>query len=144
MTSKQLKRGVLHSFMWAIAHQLNKQYPNAPARKLRGIALQVYNSYSDKDQIILSELKAKAWVLIESKYQGEVNMPIVLTQLYWSFPDLFSKQVLKWIDVMDDEIVSHLQDAMLDISTSVTDWYIEMVDKVVFDHMKEKKDEYRK
>ena len=144
MTSKQLKKGVLFSFMWAISHQLNKQFPNVPTRKLRGIALQVYNGYTKEQQNVFSDLKAKAWEMVEHKYKGDVNMPILLTQLYWSFPDVFGEKVLHWIDVMDDEIVSYLDGSTLKISTSVTEWYIELVDKVVFDYLKENKNEYRK
>ena len=41
---------------------------------------------------------------------------------------------------MDDLIVSHLEyDELIGKSKNVSDWYIELMDKVIFDYMKEVK-----
>ena len=139
MTHARLKRGVLHTFMWAIAYQLDKQFPNRPTRKLNGIALQVWNGYSAAERDILNLLKNRAWARIEERFEGEVNMPYLLTHLYWSHPDIFGKRVRVWIDAMDDEIISHMGTETLEESNAITKWYAEMVDKVVFDYLKEEK-----
>lgn len=106
---------------------------------MKGIALTVFNGYTATEQDILNHLKNKAWERIEDRFEGQVNMPFLLTHLYWSFPDLFGPRVRKWIDAMDDEIVAHLDSEMLQISNEITEWYVEMVDKVVFDYLKEEK-----
>lgn len=139
MNHSRLKRCVLHTFMWAIAYQLEKQFPNRPTRKLKGIALQVWNGYSESDRDVLNLLKNRAWSRIEDRFEGEVNMPFLLTHLYWSHPDIFGKRMQEWIDALDDQIVSHLDSEMLERSNEITEWYVEMVEKVVFDYLKEEK-----
>lgn len=139
MTPARLKKGVLHTFMWAITYQLENQFPNRPTRKLKGIALSVWNGYTESERDILNLLKNRAWSSIEERFEGEVNMPFLLTHLYWSHSDIFGKRMQVWIDALDDLIVSKLDSEMLERSNEITEWYVEMVEKVVFDYMKEEK-----
>ena len=82
MKREKLKKGVLISVMWALAYRLNIQYPNTPSRKIKGMMLQSYKSYSKAEQDIIESLKAKAWLLVESRFEGEVNIPIAMTELF--------------------------------------------------------------
>lgn len=139
MTRQKLKTGILISMIWALSYRLNAQFPNVPSRKIAGIALQVFNSYSEEQKSTIEELKAKAWILIEEYYTGEVNLPIAITTLYWAFPEIYGKRMEKWVDLMDDQIVSHFEDdGFISKGVEISEKYIELVDKVIFDYMKKR------
>ena len=141
MNRLKLKKGISYSVMWALSYRLNIQYPNKPSRKIKGIVLQSYKSYTKEEQDIIEQLKAKAWLEIEGRFEGELNIPILMTELFWSFPDVYGKNIQKWIDQLDDEIISNINhDELLHKSKEATEWYVELIDKVIFDYMKERKD----
>lgn len=123
----------------ALSYRLNAQFPNVPSRKIAGIALQVFNSYSEEQKSTIEELKAKAWILIEEYYTGEVNLPVAISTLYWTFPTVYGKRIGKWAYILDDEIISHFEDhSLTDKSIEASEKYAELVDKVIFDYMKKR------
>lgn len=137
MKREKLKKGIIYSVMWALAYRLNIQYPNTPSRKIKGMMLERYKSYKKEEQDIIEQLKAKAWLLVESRFEGEVNIPIAMTELFWSFSDTYGKKVQVQIDKMDDLIISNLDiDELITKSKNVSEWYVELIDKVIFDYLK--------
>lgn len=137
MKRESIKKGILYSVMWSIAYQLNNQIANEPSFKIKRILSYRYESYTDHQKYIFHKLRTEVWVHLEKRFDGDINLPILMTELFWSFPDVFGKKVQIWIDKMDDLIVSNLEyDELVSKSKDVSDWYVELMDKVIFDYMK--------
>lgn len=140
MTKETLRKGILYSLMWSLAYQLNNQYSNEPARKIKGIIFQYYQSYSEHQKQIFHNLRTEVWKHLEKRYFGDVNIPIMMTGLFWAFPELFGKRIQQWIDAMDDIMITHIpNDDTVKTSKDIAEWYIELIDKAIFDYMKNEK-----
>lgn len=142
MNRLKLKKGILYSVMWALVYQLNKQHENEPCKKIKSIIFHRYESYDDDQKDIFHMLRVEVWKHLEPRFNGDIDLPIMITELFWSFPDTYGKNIQKWIDKLDDEIISNIDyDELLHKSKEATEWYVELIDKVIFDYMKEIKDE---
>jgi len=127
-----LKRGILISTMWALCYRLDKQFPNIPARKLKGRMLHAYQSYPLAQKDIIEDLKAKAWSRVEERFEGVVSLPIAIIELYWSFPEVYGPRVRELTEMMADQLVENIDDlGLIHRSTEVSEWYVELIDLVV-------------
>ena len=130
-----MKRGILISTMWALCYRLDKQFPNLPARKLKGRMLQAYQSYPLAQKDIIEDLKAKVWSGVEERFEGVVSLPVFIISLYWAFPEVYGPRVRELTEMMADQLVENIDDTPLIVKSSeVSEWYVELIDKVLVGH----------
>jgi hypothetical protein len=129
---QRLKKGILYSTMWAWSYKLDEQYPNLASRKIRGIVMQSYAGYSKEEKDQIETLKASTWGAVAVNFKGEVNIPILMIELFWSFPEIYGKKVQKWIDELNDIFVPNLNDPeWIDKGRGVAEKYVELLEKAL-------------
>lgn len=137
MTAKQLKRGILFSLMWTFAFQLHKEYQYKPIRKVVGICLNRIKYFSEDQIDIIEDLKVKAWELLSLEAEGDINLPIGIDLLYHSFPKMYGAILLPWIEQVVDLCVT--DDTTSWLGGDAVTRYTKLIDKVIFDYLKEGK-----
>ncbi len=94
--------------------------------------MQSYAAYTEEEKDYIEALKASTWTSLTDSFNGEVNIPIIMIELFWSFPDIYGKKVQKWIDELNDIFIHNLGNPeWIDKGREVSTKYVELLEKTL-------------
>lgn len=151
---EKIRRSVIRSFMWSLAYDLSKtagdDYKLPLFKKI--VAMQAVASITKimlnecqmycTDKEVIEEMKMKAWNALAEKYLEQevvLNIPTAIETIYMNEFDWMSKipnldrNINYMVFLAIDETVKPK------VSRIVTDEYGDILSKVIYEYMKEKK-----
>lgn len=94
---------VLFSFMWSLAHAFQAQTPHPSVAKIEAYCLFRCRLLPADRLDEVEERKIQAWNALSESFEGEVNIPIILDWIYWTYPQILGRGLKEHMEKMIDE-----------------------------------------
>lgn len=132
MSHDHLRKAVLWNFMWTFSFKLLNEFPCKSLQKIHSISLYRSRLF---DLDASQQIKVRAWELLAEEFDGEVNMAVTMGMLYWAFPEVYGKSMQQWVDLLEDEIVSHLGMEHVGRTEEILNRYVELIDQAIEEYL---------